>query len=238
MIAYNDDFKLMMVLTLCAVPLVLLLRRGARSEGRRTGGDRMNASHVHFAAAADGRFASRSLAGCAVGPDFHAGRSRPPPIATRPSRLQLEAAATPRAAASRSTSRSARSSGPRAGGSASARPTLDDVVQRALAGNRTLVAAAATLAQAQELAAAQARHAGAAGRPQRRHRPAEVRRGIPRHAAEAAALHLLRGRPERQLHARLHRRRQRARSSSSERWPKYQRQQLDGGAAWRSPATR
>src|ERR1700681_2515599 len=33
---------------------------------------------------------------------------------------------------------------------------LDDVVKRALTGNRTLVAAAATLAQAQELAAAQA----------------------------------------------------------------------------------
>ena len=29
MIAYIDDFKLMMVLTLCAVPLVALLRRGA-----------------------------------------------------------------------------------------------------------------------------------------------------------------------------------------------------------------
>ena len=29
MIAYNDDFKLMMMLTLCAVPLVMLLRRGA-----------------------------------------------------------------------------------------------------------------------------------------------------------------------------------------------------------------
>jgi DHA2 family multidrug resistance protein len=27
MIAYNDDFKLMMVLTLCAIPLVALLRR-------------------------------------------------------------------------------------------------------------------------------------------------------------------------------------------------------------------
>jgi DHA2 family multidrug resistance protein len=32
MIAYNDDFKLMMVLTLCAVPLVLLLRRGDRKK--------------------------------------------------------------------------------------------------------------------------------------------------------------------------------------------------------------
>ncbi len=31
MIAYNNDFKLMMVLTLCAVPLVLLLRSGRRS---------------------------------------------------------------------------------------------------------------------------------------------------------------------------------------------------------------
>jgi DHA2 family multidrug resistance protein len=28
MIAYNNDFKLMMVLTLCAIPLVLLLRGG------------------------------------------------------------------------------------------------------------------------------------------------------------------------------------------------------------------
>jgi DHA2 family multidrug resistance protein len=32
MIAYDDDFKLMMVLTLCAVPLVALLRRGATSK--------------------------------------------------------------------------------------------------------------------------------------------------------------------------------------------------------------
>ena len=32
MIAYNDDFKLMMVLTLCTVPLVALLRRGATSK--------------------------------------------------------------------------------------------------------------------------------------------------------------------------------------------------------------
>jgi MFS transporter, DHA2 family, multidrug resistance protein len=29
MIAYNNDFKLMMVLTLCAIPLVLLLRKGS-----------------------------------------------------------------------------------------------------------------------------------------------------------------------------------------------------------------
>jgi DHA2 family multidrug resistance protein len=32
MIAYNDDFKLMMVLTLCAVPLVVLLRRGVAAK--------------------------------------------------------------------------------------------------------------------------------------------------------------------------------------------------------------
>ena len=29
MIAYNDDFKLMMLLTLCAIPLVALLRSGS-----------------------------------------------------------------------------------------------------------------------------------------------------------------------------------------------------------------
>jgi len=28
MIAYNDDFKLMMILSLAAIPLVLLLRKG------------------------------------------------------------------------------------------------------------------------------------------------------------------------------------------------------------------
>jgi MFS transporter, DHA2 family, multidrug resistance protein len=32
MIAYNNDFKLMMVLTLCAIPLVLLLRSGSRKK--------------------------------------------------------------------------------------------------------------------------------------------------------------------------------------------------------------
>jgi DHA2 family multidrug resistance protein len=32
MIAYNDDFKLMLVLTLCAVPLVALLRRAGKAE--------------------------------------------------------------------------------------------------------------------------------------------------------------------------------------------------------------
>ena len=32
MIAYNNDFQLMMVLTLCAIPLVLLLRKAAASK--------------------------------------------------------------------------------------------------------------------------------------------------------------------------------------------------------------
>jgi DHA2 family multidrug resistance protein len=32
MIAYNNDFKLMMVLTLCAIPLVMLLRGGRADE--------------------------------------------------------------------------------------------------------------------------------------------------------------------------------------------------------------
>jgi MFS transporter, DHA2 family, multidrug resistance protein len=33
MIAYNNDFKFMMVLTMCSIPLVLLLRRGSSSQG-------------------------------------------------------------------------------------------------------------------------------------------------------------------------------------------------------------
>jgi DHA2 family multidrug resistance protein len=31
MIAYNDDFKLMMLLSLAAIPLVLLLRKGGNA---------------------------------------------------------------------------------------------------------------------------------------------------------------------------------------------------------------
>jgi DHA2 family multidrug resistance protein len=33
MIAYNNDFKLMMVVTLCAIPLVMLLRSGHPKKG-------------------------------------------------------------------------------------------------------------------------------------------------------------------------------------------------------------
>jgi NodT family efflux transporter outer membrane factor (OMF) lipoprotein len=96
--------------------------------------------------------AAASLAGCAVGPEF----ARPvPPRADRytPQPLQLEAAPAGNEAAQhvvlgeelgREWWRLFRSD------------ALDDVVKRALAGNRTLEAAASTLAQAQELAAAQA----------------------------------------------------------------------------------
>jgi NodT family efflux transporter outer membrane factor (OMF) lipoprotein len=93
-----------------------------------------------------------TLAGCALGPDF---RRPDPPHADRYTGEQLKLEAT-------------------GGGNDTAQhvvlgeelsrdwwqlfrsDALDDVVKRALAGNRTLVAAAATLAQAQELAAAQA----------------------------------------------------------------------------------
>ena len=38
MLAYNNDFKLMMVLTFCAVPLVALLRRAKAVKTRDAGG--------------------------------------------------------------------------------------------------------------------------------------------------------------------------------------------------------
>src|SRR5258706_3947854 len=93
-----------------------------------------------------------TLAGCAVGPEF----KRPdPPHAERytSQKLQVEASRKGDASAQHVVL-----------GEQLARDwwqlfksdTIDDVVKRALAGNRTLVAAAATLAQAQELAAAQA----------------------------------------------------------------------------------
>ena len=34
MLAYNNDFKLMLILTLCAVPMVLLLRSPRAQKGR------------------------------------------------------------------------------------------------------------------------------------------------------------------------------------------------------------
>ena len=43
MISYVDDFKLMMIVTLCAIPLALLLRKPARpSQQARAGGRHMD----------------------------------------------------------------------------------------------------------------------------------------------------------------------------------------------------
>ncbi len=96
--------------------------------------------------------AAAALAGCAVGPNF----TRPePPAADRYTAqpLQIEGASTT-AGASQHIEPGAEL-GPewwRRFGS----PALDDIVARALAHNPTVAAAAATLAQAQELADAQA----------------------------------------------------------------------------------
>jgi NodT family efflux transporter outer membrane factor (OMF) lipoprotein len=93
------------------------------------------------------------LAGCASGPTFT--RPEPPPADRYTEQpLQIEAAAMAGADNAQHVELGA-PLGPdwwKRFGSAA----LDDIVDRALAGNRTLVAAAATLAQAQELAAAQA----------------------------------------------------------------------------------
>ena len=95
-----------------------------------------------------------ALAGCAVGPTF---RRPVPPAADRytTESLRIEAAA---ASSSPGTATQhvelGASLGPEWWKRFGSRE-LDDVVARALAGNRTLAAAAATLAQAQELAAAQ-----------------------------------------------------------------------------------
>ncbi|MDQ2926596.1 MAG: efflux transporter outer membrane subunit, partial [Pseudomonadota bacterium] len=94
-----------------------------------------------------------ALAGCAGGPAFT--RPEPPPADRYTAQsLQIEGAASARGDAAQHVEIGA-PLGPdwwKRFGSAA----LDDVVRRALAGNRTLVAAAATLAQAEELAAAQA----------------------------------------------------------------------------------
>jgi len=93
-----------------------------------------------------------TLAGCAVGPDF----KRPdPPHAERytAQKLQLEASTEGDASAQHVVL------GEQLGRNwwqLFKSDQLDDVVMRALAGNRTVVAATSTLAQAQELAAAQA----------------------------------------------------------------------------------
>jgi NodT family efflux transporter outer membrane factor (OMF) lipoprotein len=96
------------------------------------------------------------LAGCAAGSDF---TPPPPPSADRytaePTQVEAAAAAASQAGAPVQQIELGADLGPewwRRFGS----PALDDLVARALAHNRTLDAAAATLAQAEELAAAQA----------------------------------------------------------------------------------
>lgn len=95
------------------------------------------------------------LAGCTVGPDFH----RPtPPAADRyvapAGPAQAEAASASPAAQEVALGEDLQQDWWKLFQS----DALDEVVRRALAGNRTLTAAAATLAQAQELAAAQSGH--------------------------------------------------------------------------------
>jgi NodT family efflux transporter outer membrane factor (OMF) lipoprotein len=96
--------------------------------------------------------AGAALAGCAAGPNFE----RPvPPVADRYTAQPLRIEAAPGADGTAQHVEAGSELGPawwHRFGSA----TLDDIVARALAHNRTLVAAAATLEQAQELAAAQA----------------------------------------------------------------------------------
>ena len=95
--------------------------------------------------------AAATLAGCAVGPDFarpappRADRYTPQPLAGEAAKPEDDSAqrVVPGEQLRRDWWRLFQSD------------ALDDVVKRALEGNRTLVAAAATLAQAQELAAAQ-----------------------------------------------------------------------------------
>ncbi|HUK56848.1 MAG TPA: efflux transporter outer membrane subunit [Nitrospiria bacterium] len=96
--------------------------------------------------------AAATLAGCALGPDF----ARPePPRADRytPQPSHVEAAPPADDSAQHVVLGEQLS---RDWWKLFQSDALDDVVQRALDGNRTLVAAASTLAQAQELAAAQA----------------------------------------------------------------------------------
>lgn len=97
--------------------------------------------------------AAALLAGCAAGPDF----TRPePPAADRytAERLQIEGTAVAPAGGVAQHIDAGANLGPewwKRFGS----PALDDIVARALAGNRTLVGASATLAQAEALVAAQ-----------------------------------------------------------------------------------
>ncbi len=109
-------------------------------------------SRVRPRAALAGAIAAAGLAGCAAGPDFH----RPqPPSEQRYTQRQLSM----EAAASHGESAQRLLPGVELAGDwwrLFRSDAIDAVVERALAGNRTLVAADATLAQARELAVAQA----------------------------------------------------------------------------------
>ncbi len=107
---------------------------------------------ARFASAMSAGISLAMLGGCALGPDF----KRPdPPYADRytAQQLQLESKEAPSGSAQRVIPGEELR---RDWWSLFQSAAIDDVVARALARNRTLVSAAATLAQSQELAAAQA----------------------------------------------------------------------------------
>ena len=151
MIAYNDNFKLMLWLSLAAIPLLLVAAQGRRRAAQRRSGRRRViraccADRHHWNTRAD----ARPLCCCAcwrrsrrvsVGPNF----KRPePPAAARYTSIHspLETATRPARNMWRSGKRSRAT-----GGRCSARSSIDGVVKQALEHNRTLEAAAQTLAR-------------------------------------------------------------------------------------------
>ena len=197
MIAYNNDFKMMLILSLVAAPAVVLLRitKKAAADEAAGGGGMMN---VRRALAAALLGLTTVVAGCKVGPNF----KRPDAPATErytQQKLQVESSGLDQQIALGATL-------DREWWHLFQSDAIDTVVKRALQGNRTLVAANATLAQANEMAQAQAGSlypqlnmtAGA--------RSPEVRRPVLRHVPEAAAVYLLCSRADCQLRVGLHRR--------------------------------
>ncbi len=142
MIAYNNDFKLMLILTLCAVPLVAAAATRSTAARHRRPGDRgMNAPHRNGLLAA---LAARPvLAGCASGPDF----KRPEPPATQAVSHRRRCRRTWAVPASRAGLRARRRSRRAVVDIVPVSDALDQLVERALAGNRRLAAAATALAR-------------------------------------------------------------------------------------------
>src|SRR5271154_1012261 len=123
----------------------------APKTGRRSGGNRMN--QTRFETTLMMAVTVAMLAGCAVGPDF----KRPdPPRADRYTSQPLQLETTQSAEGSTEQHVVFGEQLSRNWWHLFQSHVLDDIIKRALVGNRTLVAAEATLAQAQELAAAQA----------------------------------------------------------------------------------